>query len=385
MKKCKHLLALIMCAALMLGLMTVGAYAVKGDGSGQSTEGAADSSASGETSSQGSGESASATAITIPEGLADGTYTGSATVDHDDNEQFNAYPISVSVEIQDGAVVQFTVSGASGSNTQYSKKAEDGINEQMAGATAGTYEIDAVTMATCSSAAIVEGFNTAMTNEPSDTIVSLGEAVYNIEGTSFTVTVDSPEADTDYSAITVSYALGKFAEELEAGADYTVTQLSATEEQQVYEITILATSAYEIVDDENVFADTFNKIGQDLDVTVAGTSAGRVTICSEALIRLRNNALTLTGGNGETLADYIAQISEISVSYETADGQTVTDTYTTQWQHDTEPEYTPEDFFGEDGTVNLSLAAFANGASGTYTITVSCTGYIGVSGQVGGG
>ncbi|MCD8149637.1 MAG: FMN-binding protein, partial [Clostridiales bacterium] len=329
------------------------------------------------------GDTDDALTVTIPEGLTDGTYTGGATVYHDDGEQFSDYPITVSVSVSNGTLLSFSVSGASGNNAQYSTKAENGLNEQLANSAAGSYEVDAVSTATCSSKGIVEAINAALVSEPTSTSVALGSAIYDSEGTSFTVTITNPVSGVDYSDITLAYAVGKFSQDLDESA-YSVELTSESDDEAVYTVTVAADSGTDIEDEELTHSVTYNNVGMALYVTVAGTTIGSVTIESGATYAIVDNVLTVTGGNGETLADYIDAVSELAFSYVDEDtGETVTESYTLQWQHDVEPEYTGSDIFNEDGSINFDCALFVYGESGAYTMTLTATGYNDVTATVG--
>lgn len=320
--------------------------------------------------------SVSSNTITVPEGLADGNYKADVIVEPDDDEDFNFYPITVTVTVKDGAITNIAVSGASGNNTQYSYNAETGISEQVCGKTAGVYDVDVVSMATCSSKAIIKAVNIALQGEPvSSTALTLSNAIYDPDGTSFTLTVTEPEENVDYSDIALSYALGKFANSLTINEDYTVALVSETDFELVYQVTILKDATFDIEDDTAGGTRNYNTIGQNLDVTVAGTSAGRIVITSSAEVAITDNVLTLTGGNGETLEEYISFIADIALSYIDKDGETVTDSYTTQTAHDVPPTYTGSDFFNADGSVNFQCGAFVYGENWTYTITVEAGGF----------
>ncbi|MCD7934526.1 MAG: FMN-binding protein, partial [Oscillospiraceae bacterium] len=327
------------------------------------------------------------TQIVIPEDLADGTYTGAATVEPDEDESFNFYPISVAVVVSDGSIVSLTVTGASGSDTQYSYRAQEGISEQLTGKSAGTYDVDTVSTATCSSKAVIAAVNAALQGEPTNTAYSLGEAVYDPDGTTFTVTVTELVSGVDYSDITIAYALGKFSESLTPDEDYTVETVSEDEDTLVYQITILNNS-YIIEDDSATIDNSYNTIGQSLDITVAGTSAGRITIASSATVTIADNTLLLIGGNGETLADYLSLAAEITLTYTDESGAEVSTTYTLQMAHDVAPEFTADDFFILDAdemcaSIDFSIAPFVYGADGSYTITVTCGGFADVTAEIG--
>ncbi|MCD8126517.1 MAG: FMN-binding protein [Clostridiales bacterium] len=255
-------------------------------------------------------ESESNLTVTIPEDLQDGTYTGGATVCYDEDEAFSDYPITVAVSVSNGVVSGFSVSGASGNNAQYSTKAKNGLNSQLADKTAGSYEVDAVSTATCSSKAIVEAINTALQSDPSSTSIALGSAIYDVEGTTFTVTITNPAEGVDYSDITLAYAVGKFSSDLDESA-YSVALTSESENEPVYTVTLVADSGTDIEDDELTHSVSYNSVGMALNVTVAGTTVGQITIESSAVYAIENNTLTITGGNGETLADYIDAVSEL--------------------------------------------------------------------------
>lgn len=342
----------------------------------------------GSSSTGGEDEEVSST-ITVPAGLKDGNYTATVRVDPDDaadgSESFNFYNITVTVKVEGGKIDGISVTGATGQNTQYSYRAETGINGQISGSGAGTYDVDMVSMATCSSVAIVEAVNKALQGEPvGNTTLTLGDAIYVPDGTPFTVTVTDPEEDVDYSDIALSYAVGKFADELTKGTDYTVELVSESDSQIVYRVTVLNTE-YEIEDDSAGGFERYNELGRNLDVTVAGTSAGRVVISSGATVTLADDRLTLTGGNGETLKDYLATVGTITISYTGENGETVEDSYTTKMAHDVAPTYCATDVFNEEtGAVKFDCAAFEKGASGVYTITSEAEGFHTVTGTVGG-
>lgn len=367
----KILYTSMLTTALLLSMIT-SASAMKGDGGSREE---------GEQTNEP--QSYSSTIVTIPAQLADGTYTGAATVEPDDDDGFNFYPITVAVKVADGTIENLAVTGASGSNAQYSKRAETGISQALAGKPAGEYEVDAISMATCSSKAIVQAINAAVRSTPSDTSLGLGEAIYDIKGTVFTVTVSAPARNVDYSDIRISYAVGKFADDLHLGTDYTVEFLSQNEEQIVYQVTILPDGSFTIDDDGLTHSGSYNNLGQNLDILVAGKSAGRVIITSGATLALNNNHLIISGGNGETLEKYIESISNITVASTNASGEVSSTSYTTRWQHDIEPEYTGADFFNSDGSINFDIAPFANGASGRYVITINCEGYNEVTAEIG--
>ncbi len=365
----KKVFALILAGTMVLGCSQTAVFAAPGDES-SGTADSGDDTAYGYT-------------ITIPENLADGTYTGTATVEHDEDEDFNEYPISVEVTVESGAITGITVSGASGQNTQYSYRAESGISEQITGNTAGTYSVDTVSTATCSSVAIISAVNAALEGEASETSISLGEAIYDPAGTVFTVTITNPEEGVDYSDISLSYAVGKFSSSLTAGEDYTSALLSTSDTEIIYRVEI-SNNSFNVDDDDYEHDEmTYNTLGQNLDVAVNGTTVGRIVISSGATVTLEDNMLSLSGGNGETLAEYLELASEISLNYTSTEGEEISESYTLQWAHDIAPTYTAEDFFNEDGSVNFDIDPFIYGEDGLYTITVSCGGFDDVTAQVG--
>lgn len=382
MKK-KKILAIALAAAMSLSMAATSAYAAREDGGGQG--GGPGGGQGGEGGRPGGGDAGitySSDIVTVPGSLEDGVYVGDAKVEPDEDDGFNHYPISVAVTVKDGAIVSFLVSGAESSNTQYSKNAETGINKQLAGSAAGEYKVDAVTMATCSSKGIVQAINKALQSEPTGTSLSLGPAIYHKAGTTFELTITDPKEGKDYSEIVVSHALGKFANPLEAEA-YKVELKSTSASEIVYEITILPT-AFSIEDDDITHTGSYNTMGATFDVTVAGSSAGRATITPSSTVQMDGNTLVLTGGNGETLEDYIANIGNVKISYVDENGETVETAYTTSWQHDIEPEFVGSDFFNPDGSVNFNLSPFVNGAEGTYAITVESSGYDALTAEIGG-
>lgn len=335
-----------------------------------------------------SGSSVSSDMITVPDDLADGNYTATVKVDPDDatdgREDFNFYYITVTVTVKDGAIDDISVSGASGNNTQYSYRAETGIREQISGKSAGDFGVDAVSMATCSSKAIITAINTALQGEPvGNTVYTLSEAIYYPEGTPFTVTVKNPAKGQDYSDITLAYAVGKFADVLTRDTDYTVELISESDSELVYRVTVLNTT-YSIEDDSAGGTEAYNELGRNLDVTVAGTSAGRVVITSSAKVAIENNSLVLTGGNGETVADYLETVGTITISYTDENGAVAEESYTTKMAHDVAPTYYATDIFHADtGAVNFNCTAFVNGENGVYTVTIEGEGFETVTGIVG--
>ncbi len=377
--KPKKLFASLLSLLMLANMAPVSAFA----DSATSTGSAAADNVLADTVEADTSDTADSLTVTVPEGLSDGTYSGGATVHHDDNEAFSDYPITVAATVSEGTLISFSVSGASGSNAQYSTRAEDGLNEQLADSAAGTYEVDAVSMATCSSKAIVEAINAALLSEPTSTSIALGEAVYNSEGTTFTVTAANPSENVDYSDITLAYAVGKFSSDLDDSA-YSVELTSATDDELIYTVTIAADSGTDISDDDLTHSVSYNQVGMSLNVAVAGTTVGQVTIESGAEFDVVGNVLTVTGGNGETLADYISAVSELTFSYaDETTGESVTTEYILQWQHDVEPEYTGSDIFNEDGSINFDCDLFVYGEDGEYTLVLTATGYNDITATVG--
>lgn len=100
----------------------------------------------------------------------DGTYTGTATVSPDEYEDFEAYDIKVNVGIADGAITSVSFAdnnfGDAG-NATYANWAMNGRREAAGVASQilskqGTSGVDAVSGATCTSAAIVSAVNSAL-------------------------------------------------------------------------------------------------------------------------------------------------------------------------------------------------------------------------------
>ncbi len=128
--------------------------------------------------------------LTVPSNLADGSYTVSGTVETDDVDSFASYPINVTVTVANGAVSDFTVTGVPSDSTNYSTNAIDGtssktgVKAQIVGKSAGTYTIDAVSKATCSSKAVVSAVNAALEKA---------------------VKVETPAADPVYALVNIPY------------------------------------------------------------------------------------------------------------------------------------------------------------------------------------
>lgn len=358
----------------------------------------------------------SSTEITIPENLLDGNYSGTATVHPNEEQDFEDYDITVTVTIEDGVLTTFSVLGVNKENSKYSGNAQTGILNQITSSdnNTGVYEIDAVSNATCSTTAIVQGINAALAEGEalSGTYYSMdNEVAYNPSGSSLLVTVHNPDEDIDYD-ISLSYGVGKFSDDLEPANDYcSVELISESESEKVYQITMKPGAVYEINDDDMIHKLYINNPGTSLAVKVNNVNIGTFTIKSSATPSITNNVLSLTGGNGDTLADYLSLINEVTVVYTDENGDEVTTTYTTTWQHDMDPAFVGSDLFNADGSINFDLVAkvtvtgddfeaiqdengnnvttdvvvFPYGAKGDYLITVSAgDGYEDVTAQVGG-
>ncbi|MCD8375828.1 MAG: S-layer homology domain-containing protein [Oscillospiraceae bacterium] len=364
----QKLTAMLMAVVMVFSLLSVSAFAAKETDSG-----------SGEEASYSDSE------VIIPESLAGGNYVSSVLVEPDDDEDFNSYYITVTVAVSDGAIAGLSVSGASGSNSQYSTKATEGVSEQLVGQTAGTVAVDAVSTATCSSKAIVKAVNAALQSESTgDTAITFGDAIYDADGTTFTLTVTDPADGVDYSAVSIEYGLGKFAGSLTVGTDFTVEELSSSEAEIVYEITILPEGYYLQEDDMGDLEVYYNAVGRNLNVTVANTTTG-VTIESDTATALVNNQLFISGSDDVSLASYISAICHVTLTYTDESGveQTAFDG-DTQAAHDVYPDYEPADIFNEDGTVNFDCAIFTLGDDVVYTMDITAgTGYADVTGTVG--
>ncbi len=362
----KRLTALLMSVVMVFSLLCVSAFAAKEEAGAEEV-------------------TYSDSAVTIPEGLTGGNYVASVLVEPDDDEGFNSYYITVTVAVSDGAIAGLSVSGASGSDSQYATRATEGVSEQLIGQTAGEVTVDAVSTATCSSKAIVKAVNAALQSESTGTTaITFGDAVYSAAGTTFTITVTDPASDVDYSAISIEYGLGKFAGSLAEGTDFTVEELSSSEAEIVYEITISPDGYYELEDDMASGQVYYNAVGRNLNVTLANTTTG-VTIVSDTAVTLVNNQLFLSGNDDLDVADYISTIGHITLTCtdDSGEEQTLFDA-DTQAAHDVYPDYYPSDIFNEDGTINFDCAIFTQGGDGVYTMAITAgTGYADVTGQVG--
>lgn len=307
------------------------------------------------------GTSYSDSVLTVPAELSDGTYAGTSTVQADENENFTNYTIRVSVTVADGKISTVYVSGAGGSNLAYSNDALEGITRQVTSNSAGEYDIDAVTSATCSSKAIIKGMNAALEGTPSLTTYSVNDGSSNVtylpSGSKFTVTVTNPIEGVDYRNIGLAYGVGKFADDMKAGDDFSVSRISITDTEVTYEITINPESFYEINDDGLIHSELYNTPGRNLTLTVGEEGLGTVYIKSAANLAINNNVISLTGGNGETLSEYLTLVDEVTVSYKDEDGEEKSTTYSTRWQHDMDPAFTGTELFNADGSINFDIIA----------------------------
>lgn len=326
------------------------------DGSGGRTDGGSGGGKG------GGGTTYSDSVLTVPEALVDGTYAGTATVQADENEQFTNYTIRVSVTISDGKIANVALSGAGGSNLAYSNDALSGILRNVSGQGAGDLEVDTVSGATCSSKGIVKGMNAALQGEVSQTTFSVNDGsssvTYLPEGSKFTVKITNPVEGVDYSKIGLAYGVGKFADDLSVGNDFFVEQLSKTDTDVTYQIKINPNASYFIEDDGIQHSELYNTPGMNLTLTVGDEGLGTIYIRSSAKAMIDHNMISLTGGNGETLADYLALVDEVTVRYTDEEGNAVSKTYTTQWQHDIDPAFLGTDIFRtENGSINFDVMA----------------------------
>ena len=116
-----------------------------------------DSDADGEDPSD---ETDSDTEDAAPEAKRSGTYTGTATCEPDEWEDFDAYTVSITVTFSDGAVTNISgpsFSDPKGKNTWYMNKAAGSVLPSLK--SSGT--ADAVSGATCSSYALIDAYNDA--------------------------------------------------------------------------------------------------------------------------------------------------------------------------------------------------------------------------------
>lgn len=114
-----------------------------------------------------SDETDSDTDEAAPEAKRSGTYTGTATCEPDEWEDFAAYTVSITVTFSDGAVTNISspsFSDPKGKNTWYMNKAAGSVLPSLR--SSGT--ADAVTGATCSSYALIDAYNDACRQADAD-------------------------------------------------------------------------------------------------------------------------------------------------------------------------------------------------------------------------
>ncbi len=131
----------------------------------------------------------------------DGSYTGSATVEPDDDEDFDAYDITVKVTVENGAIasVAFASEIEDEDNETYANKAMDGTKSKTGVAAQiiaanGTDGVDTVSGATCTSKAIITAVNEAL---KSAVIEDTGDGDTGDEDTGDTDTGDTDTGDGD--------------------------------------------------------------------------------------------------------------------------------------------------------------------------------------------
>lgn len=337
---------------------------VRGGGTDESSSGGR-GGGSDESDGGGRGGNTSAysdSVLTVPADLADGTYSGTATVQTDESEQFTNYTIRVSVTVTDGKITNVTLSGAGGSNLAYSNDALSGILRTVTSQGEGELDVDVVSGATCSSKAIVTGMNAALQGEPSQTIFSVNDGsssvTYLPTGSVFTVTITNPVEGVDYSQIGLAYGVGKFADDLSSGNDFSVEQLGKTDTDVTYQIKINPNSSYVIDDDGIIHSELYNTPGRNLTLTVGDEGLGTIYIYSTAELAISHNKISLTGGNGETLSDYLTLVDEVTVMYTDEEGNKVSKLYATRWNHDMDPAFEGKDLFDpETGEINFDVVA----------------------------
>lgn len=97
------------------------------------------------------------------------TYTGTSTVTPDEDEDFDPYTLSASIQLEGGKIKTFTttISSTEKKDVKLSKQATDALNAALSGktledaASTDVTTVDGVTGATCSSKAIIEALKTA--------------------------------------------------------------------------------------------------------------------------------------------------------------------------------------------------------------------------------
>ena len=97
------------------------------------------------------------------------TYTGTATVNPDEDDDFEPYTLNASIQLEGGKIKTFTttISSTEKKDVKLSKQATDALNAALSGktledaASTDVTTVDGVTGATCSSKAIIEALKTA--------------------------------------------------------------------------------------------------------------------------------------------------------------------------------------------------------------------------------
>ena len=97
------------------------------------------------------------------------TYTGTAAVTPDEDEDFDPYTLSASIQLEGGKIKAFTttITSTEKKDVKFSKQATDALNTALSGktledaASTDVITVDGVTGATCSSKAIIEALKTA--------------------------------------------------------------------------------------------------------------------------------------------------------------------------------------------------------------------------------
>lgn len=263
----------------------------------------------------------------------DGTYTSTAEVKWNDKALdegaddpeygWPEYSVDVEVKVEDGKFSDITVTPGDEyinddapfvRNATTGRKGIGTLLEGQSATEANVEAWDTVSGATCTSAAVKEAVKAAINkaeaapndntddnegnNTGTEATVSLADnsAAYRPDGTTFAVKVTNPQSDADYTDLDITSSMGRESSTLTKGTDYSVTWDGAG----TATVTILK-------------GGSFNKLGQNLTVAYGGNELGTVAIKSNAAVAIKNNKLSLTGGNGETVADYIAQITKITV------------------------------------------------------------------------
>jgi uncharacterized protein with FMN-binding domain len=184
----------------------------------------------------------------------DGTYTGTATVVPDDDEDFYSYDISVDVVIQDGKIsnVAYSASNFDGNDT-YATKAMDGTKKitgihDLILQKQGTTGVDTVSGATCTSNAILTAVASALDkavstdNSGQETELKTyeGEVKYYTEDGKTLSISDLPE-DIVNAKISVFFSDASDTDYLVKGADIadgSVTLEKTMDEEITYSVSI---------------------------------------------------------------------------------------------------------------------------------------------------